>query len=798
MHRTYVRWFALLPVIVSAQKPQVDFTRDVHPILAARCFACHGGDKRSGGLSLSTYEDVLQGGRSGAAIEPNDSKRSLFMLRVTGENQPRMPIGGAALTAQEMATLRNWIDEGARRAPDAAPAKAKWKPSLSLAAPEVPAVVWPDWASEPDRLLAAYFKSHNVRPAALISDSAFARRAYLDIWGLVPSPEQLDAFLSDASPDKRAKLVRALLADNENYAQNWISYWNDLLRNDEGVNYAGERKSITPWLLAALRNNLPYDEFVRALLNPVKASDPEGFLVGVNWRGDISASQSRPLQAAQNSAQIFLGINLKCNSCHDSFISRWKLRDAYGLAAFFTPDEKLELFRCDKATGDYATASFLYPELNEAATGASEKARHALAAKLFTEPQDGRTPRTIVNRMWAKLEGRGIVDSVDDMDGEPWSPALLDWLASDFVAHHYDLKHLIETIMLSRAYQLPAVARDSKEVKDFVFTGPEVRRLTAEQFSDSLSEITGEWRAPLMRGGRTAIWSRDWRITASPLSVALGRPIRDQVYTERNSDATTLQALEMVNGGTINQLLDRGALRLLGQLPEAPKALYDSGPVRNTGEKVLTRPPQQNFDIDISGAKELRLFTMDDGSYSPEKTMAAWANARLIGASGNAVALSSLKPKLANGRRNDDSAIRFVDKKFDDGVRTFAGAEIVYEIDGKGYKRLQGSVGLDKRCFTSEINPDVRFFVFDRVPDKYRMVEVNGPTPTVRPPAETSETALVDRLFRSTYGRLPSAGEKKLALGAIDDSAQPGKPCASGVADLLWSLAMSPEFQLIH
>jgi hypothetical protein len=105
---------------------------------------------------------------------------------------------------------------------------------------------------------------------------------------------------------------------------------------------------------------------------------------------------------------------------------------------------------------------------------------------------------------------------------------------------------------------------------------------------------------------------------------------------------------------------------------------------------------------------------------------------------------------------------------------------------------------LDKRCFTSEINPNVRFFVFDRVPDKYRMVEVNGPTPTDRPPAETTETALVDRLFRSTYGRLPSEDEKKLALGAIDDSAHPGKPCASGVADLLWSLAMSPEFQLIQ
>src|SRR5689334_21620900 len=122
---------------------------------------------------------------------------------------------------------------------------------------------------------------------------------------MLPSPEQLDAFLRDRSADKRRVLVERLRADKTNYVENWISYWNDLLRNDEGVNYAGERKSITPWLLESLRNNLPYDQFVSKLLNPAAKSDPEGFLVGVNWRGDISASQSRPLQAAQNSAQVF-------------------------------------------------------------------------------------------------------------------------------------------------------------------------------------------------------------------------------------------------------------------------------------------------------------------------------------------------------------------------------------------------------------------------------------------------------------------------------------------------------------
>ena len=270
--------------------------------------------------------------------------------------RPCLSAGQPPVGATEIATLRTWIDEGARQRSGCSCAGGEGPldaAALAHRARGSQRAVWPGWDSPADRFLAVYMKAHHVKPAPLVSDAVFVPAAGLSqmVWGLVPSPEQLDAFVSDRSADKRQALVRRLLADKENYSENWVSYWNDLLRNDVGVNYAGDRKSITPWLIEALRSNLPYDQFVSALLNPTKKSDPDGFLIGVNWRGDISASQSRPLQAAQNSAQVFLGINLKCNSCHDSFISRWKLRDAYGLAAYFTPDEKLELFRCDKATG---------------------------------------------------------------------------------------------------------------------------------------------------------------------------------------------------------------------------------------------------------------------------------------------------------------------------------------------------------------------------------------------------------------------------------------------------------------
>ena len=221
-----------------------------------------------------------------------------------------------------------------------------------------------------DRFVAAHLARSGAKEPELVPDARFARRAWLDTQGLLPPPDELRAFTADPAPGKRAALVDRLLADNDKYAEHWISFWNDLLRNDEGVNYHSEtesRKSITPWLLASLKSNLPYDQFVGKLLNPTAPADPDGFLIGVNWRGVVNASQTPAMQAAQNTAQIFLGVNLKCNSCHDSFISKWKLKDAYSLAAYFSTEEKLQLYRCDiGAASNSPTPRFLFPELNRA------------------------------------------------------------------------------------------------------------------------------------------------------------------------------------------------------------------------------------------------------------------------------------------------------------------------------------------------------------------------------------------------------------------------------------------------
>ena len=525
-----------------------DFATEVHPILAVRCAPCHSGAKPAAGLSLESRAGLLAGGASGPAIVPGDSGASLLILKVSGKRGAIMPASGEPLSAAQIAALRAWIDAGAVW-PETAPIPPGWVAPIAPRQPDIPQSSTPHPV---DRFIAAYFESHGIAFTPPVSDALFARRVYYDLWGLPPTPEQLEAFLRDRRTDKRARLIDALLADSKLYAENWISWWDDLLRNDPGSNYAGERKSITDWLLGALENNLPYDRMIAALVNPVEGADPDGFLIGVNWRGDINASQTPYMQAAQNTAQIFLGINLKCASCHDSFINRYKLRESYGMAALFAPRSRLELVRCDVKTGTFTGPQLLYPELGMVPEDAPLAARHAAAARFFTDPRNGRVARTIVNRYWQKLFGRGLVEPVDEMDGEPWSADLLDWLASDFTAHGNDLKYLLRLLMTSRTYQLPAVDSTEQPEKPYVFRGPQVRRLSAEEFADTVSAVTGEWRLfeKDPEKDKAAIPARDWRFKASPLDLALGRPIRDQVFTTRDNRPTTFQALELVNGAT--------------------------------------------------------------------------------------------------------------------------------------------------------------------------------------------------------------------------------------------------------
>jgi hypothetical protein len=750
----------------------VDYARQIHPVFTARCMSCHNGDRGQAGLSVMTREALLKGGVSGPSVVPGKPALSPVVQRLRGAGGQRMPLAGPPLADAEIALIERWVAEGAVVN---ASATATTNFSLALKPPSIGGI---------DVLLQGYDRQHNLAPVAPVPDHVFARRAYLDLWGLLPTPADLDRFAGDKRPDKRARLIDELLANRTNFAEHWISFWNDLLHNDEGVSYIGERQTITPWLLKSLADNQPYNEFVQALLNPEGKDDPAGFLKGVNWRGTVNASQTPVMQAAQNSAQVFLGINLKCNSCHDSFISHWKLKEAYGLASFFANDlvkEPLEIARCDAGTGEKAKPRFLFPELGGVSDTAPLNERRAAAARLFTAKENGLFSRTIVNRVWKRLYGHGLVEPADEMEGAAWSPELLDWLAADLIAHNYDMRYLLRTIMTSAAYSRPAVPAGQLRDASYVFKGPWPRRLTAEQFSDAIASITGEWRIRADNRAVPGIYAREWRFKPNSLTRALGRPMRDGAVTERLTESSTLQAMELANGEVLTTMLREGAKRLLDQVDAAPTNLFDSGLMRaQTRVKV---------DIDITGRKQLRLLMVDVDSYDPTRVEAGWGDAELEGSAGK-VALASLP---TTSKFKQTTFTLFKDKLELPVLTASIPHELVFDIAGKGYTRFRATLAMDERVNDSEISAAIRAFVFDEPANDRKLVAVTGDTPLPRPTPVQGTAKIVNQLYRHALGRAPSAEESRIAFNLLG-----AKPNRQGLEDLMWVLFMSPEFQFVR
>jgi hypothetical protein len=550
--------FAAALLASSAPAADVDFAHDVLPLLKARCAECHTKGKYKAGLSMDTREALLKSKK----VVPGKSGESDLIARVTSTNaDERMPPKGPALTEKEVATFRAWIDQGLPWQEGFSFAKAVYVAPLKPRRPELPPAR--NGLTNPiDRVVDAYFRQHKVAWPKPLDDAAFLRRVYLDVIGLLPDKvASVDEFLDDTRPDKRQRLTRQLLADRRGYAEHWLTFWNDLLRNDyAGTGYIdGGRKAITGWLYPTLLDNKPYDQFVRELINPTIHN--EGFVKGIKWRGNVNASQVPELQFAQNVGQVFLGVNLKCASCHDSFIDDWKLADAYGLAAVIA-EKPLEEHRCDKPLGTKATAKFLFPELGTIDPALPVNDRLKRLAEILTSSDNGRLTRTVTNRLWHRLMGRGIVHPVDSMGVEPFSADLLDVLANHLTESNYDLKAVIELIVSSRAYQSQSVPVTNDT--EYVFRGPIAKRLTAEQFVDAVWRLTrtAPAKPAFDAGDRGKEPVRAALVKSDPLMRSLGRPNREQVVTTRPEDLSTLQALDLTNGKELAATLERGASNL--------------------------------------------------------------------------------------------------------------------------------------------------------------------------------------------------------------------------------------------
>lgn len=567
-----------------AEEPKrVDFAHDIVPLIKTHCVKCHADGTYKGSFSFDTRQSTL---KSEAVVEGKAAESELIARLTSDDPEERMPPKGERLTPAEVALFQAWIDQGVPWEEGFSFKKAGYVAPLKLKSVELPPAR--EGRDHPiDRIVDAELAKHHVSGPAPLDDAAFLRRVNLDLCGLLPTPKALDAFLKDSTGDKREREVRRVLDDKVAYTEHWLTFWNDLLRNDyKGTGYIdGGRKSITNWLYQALLENTPFDRFVYELISPTDGS--AGFINGIKWRGRVNASQVTEIQFSQNVSQVFFGINMKCASCHDSFIDRWKLDDAYGLAAIIA-EKPLEIHRCDKPTGKFAEPKFMWPELGSIDPSASKSERLAQLAKLVTAKDNGRFSRTITNRIWQRLMGRGIVHPVDVMANEPWSEDLLEYLAGYLVEQKYDLKALLAHIVTSQTYQSRPVVLESEPSGDeYVFRGPELKRMTAEQFIDAVWAITGagpQKPATKIRGESAPSGDseprpkvRASRVDSNLLMRSLGRPNREQVVTTRGDVLTTLQALDLSNGQILADTVAQGAANLLKAKPDAtPEQMIES------------------------------------------------------------------------------------------------------------------------------------------------------------------------------------------------------------------------------
>ncbi len=766
----------------------------VRAIFAHRCYKCHSSEKQKGELVLDTEEGVMLGGETGEILVPGDAEASDIIRRIEllRSDDDAMPSKGNLLGKSEILLIRKWIDLGAHWTDQRL--KIFPEAEMALSRPALPSDT--DHSNPIDQLLDDYLKTNRLEWNSTISDALFLRRASLDVTGLLPSPDRITAFEEDNRVNKRELLVDELLSEDHAYTQHWLSFWNDLLRNDySGTGFiTGGRKQITEWLYESLLANKSYDQMVKELLNPSERS--EGFIKGIRWRGTVNNSQSTEMQAAQNISQSLLGVNMKCASCHNSFVSNLTLDEAYGFASIFA-DSTMEIHRCDVPTGRLAEPAFLYPELGEV-DAATLKERLEQLASVVVQPANGRLYRTVVNRVWAQLFGRGIISPVDEMDKQPWNQELLDWLASDFIDQGYDLKTLLKQIISSDAYQLSSVEYESiDEVRsqEFVFEGPLRRRLSAEQFADALNQI----KMPVYHGvafdpqnedfDAKWIWHPEIEVDRNVLPKSGKRYLRYEFDLPRKAilSAKTLTTADHSFKMSLNEKLMASdndwkkvdLLDLVGDLQAGKNVLAleveNEGRVNNPAGFIMQMrvvfEDSTQLDIvsnrtwkstDTAPSSDWKKASFDDSS---------WGNAR----------------KFGNMRNKHWGQLLAFSYSRDPEIIPFARASLV-QIDP-----FQKALGRPTRenVATSRDDRSTLLQALELTNgESFNQVIELGAKNWAN--SISDEEELIDQLFLSALTRRPTKKERTYAIELMSES----NP-ENTMRDLLWAMLMLPEFQLI-
>ncbi|WP_339741901.1 DUF1549 domain-containing protein [uncultured Rubinisphaera sp.] len=474
--------------------------------------------------------------------------------------------------------------------------------------------VWqdPPTFNQIDELVANKWQRMKIQPSQLTSDAEFMRRVTLDLTGLPPTAEAVEAFIADQRPtqEKRDRYIDYLVG-SEDYIAHFTNKWANLLQVNgkflgrEGANLFRE------WIQKQIAENRPYDEFVREILTATgsnKANPPASYFKILR----------DPENTMENTTHLFLGVRFNCNKCHDHPFEKWTQDQYYETAAFFAqvglkadPESKgkniggtavesgkpLYEMVVDQKQGDVihqrtneiAPPTFPYESTFETTEDATR--REQLAAWMVA-PDNRYFARSYVNRLWGYLFGIGIIEPIDDIraGNPPTNPELLDYLTEEFINSDFDVQHIVRIICKSRTYQLSIATNKWNEDDTINFSHAQARRLPAETLFDAIHQVTGsQSHIPGVPAGTRAAALSDSQIKLEDGFLSnFGRPNRESACEcERSNEVQLGPIMAMVSGKTVADAIadpNNAIPKLVNSIPgnqELIDALY---------LKILNRP----------------------------------------------------------------------------------------------------------------------------------------------------------------------------------------------------------------